>query len=86
MYSKSYINDYLFPARNDIDQCRNISYILKQLEVSQEDYFAALAISNGNDYEVHLIHMPNSCFVNNYFESALLAWQVNRDMQPIFND
>ena len=29
--------------------------------------------------------LPNSCFVNNYFEEGLTAWQANIDLQPVFN-
>ena len=27
----------------------------------------------------------NSCFVNNYFDVDLKAWQANMDIQPVFN-
>ena len=26
-----------------------------------------------------------SCFVNNYFDEGLLAWEANIDLQPVFN-
>ena len=27
----------------------------------------------------------DSCFVNNYFDIGLLAWEVNIDIQPVFD-
>ena len=83
---KKYIDEYLYPAKNNIDNCGTISDILKSLEIDVEDYYNALAISKDNDYELHLIRSPNSCFVNNYFEIGLLAWQANMDIQPVFNE
>ena len=38
-----------------------------------------------NDFQVHLKRFPNSCFVNNYFRTGLLAWEANLDIQPVFN-
>ena len=35
-------------------------------------------------YELHLIRQPNSCFVNNYFDAGLRAWQANMDIQTVF--
>ena len=29
---------------------------------------------------------PNSCFVKNCFKIGLSAWQVNMDIQPVFNE
>ena len=29
---------------------------------------------------------PNSCFVNNYFDVGLKAWQTNMDIQLVFNE
>ena len=29
---------------------------------------------------------PYSCFVNNYFDVGLKAWQANMDIQPVFNE
>ena len=29
--------------------------------------------------------LQNSCFVNNYFRTGLLAWEANLDIQPVFN-
>ena len=34
---------------------------------------------------MHLKRLPNSCFVNNYFRTGLLAWEANLDIKPVFN-
>ena len=38
------------------------------------------------DYELHLIRPPNSCFVNNYFNIGLGAWQANMEIQTAFDE
>ena len=50
------------------------------------DYHRALSISRDKDLELHLKIEPNSCFVNNYFDVGLKAWQVNIDIKPVFNE
>ena len=42
-----------------------------------------MSISGDNDFKVHIERPPNSCFVNNYFESRLLAWEADMDIQPV---
>ena len=45
-----------------------------------------MSISKNEDLELHLNREPNSCFVNNYFDFGLKAWQANMDIQSVFND
>ena len=35
---------------------------------------------------LHLIRPPNSCFVNNYFNIGLRAWQANMEIQTAFDE
>ena len=35
---------------------------------------------------MQLKSQPNSCFVNNYFDFGLKAWQANMDIQAVFNE
>ena len=63
-----------------------IDEILLKLYISKEDYYQALSISVDDDYELHLIRPPNSCFVNNHFDRGLRPWQANMDIQPVFNE
>ena len=53
--------------------------------ITADDYFKALSISKDRDYEIHLKRSTNSCFVNNYFQNGLQAWQANIDIQSVFN-
>ena len=41
-----------------------------------------------DNFQVHLGSPPNSrnsCCVDNYFKSGLLAWEANMDIQPVIN-
>ena len=58
---------------------------MQELEVSKVDYENALSVSSDNDYELHLQRVPDWCFVNNYFESSILAWEANTDIQSVIN-
>ena len=44
-----------------------------------------MSISNDSDFQIHLKHQPNACFINNFLEEGLQAWQANIDIQPVFN-
>ena len=89
---KSYIDNNLNPAKvNVIDPAKDnftqqlsVKEILDELEISKDDYCRALSISK--DLEMHLRRGPNFCFVNNYFDVGLKAWQANMDIQPVFNE
>ena len=91
---KNYIDDDLNPAKvNVIDPTKNnftqplsIEEILDELEISKDGYYKALSISKGEDLELHLKRQPNSCFVNNYFDVGLKAWQANLDIPPVFHE
>ena len=91
---KIFIDEKLYPSKvNIIDPKKEhfiepptIEQILEELEISANDYYNALSISKDNDYELHLIRPPNSCFVNSYFEDGLRAWKANMDIQPVFNE
>ena len=90
---KRYIDTELNPSkknfydstRSDYEVVKTIEEILSLLEISKEDYEAALSISEDSDYQLYLKRPPNSCFVNNYFTDGLLAWEANIDIQPVFN-
>ena len=63
----------------------SIQKILSSLDISEKEYYSALSISGNSDNGIHLKRSPNSCFINNYNPTVLLAWQANRDIQPVFN-
>ena len=62
-----------------------INELLNSLQIKGNEYYTCLAISGGDEYEIHLKHPPNSYFINNCNPVVLLAWQANMDIQPVFN-
>ena len=90
---KSYIDENLNPKK------RNIFYpnmenseiiletpeILKKLNIKKNECHEALSVSSDTDFQIHLRHMPNSYFINNYFAEGLRAWRANIDIQSVFN-
>ena len=91
---KKYTDEQLNPVKvNVIDPEKEnykspptIDEILLKLDISKEDYYHALAISVDDNYELHLMRPPNSCFFNNYFDTGLRTWQANMEIQPVFNE
>ena len=89
-----YINEYLNPSKynfydplkEDFVEPKSISEILTDLGVSVDAYYSALEISDDTDFQMHLRRPPNSCFVNNYFQLGLKAWDANMDIQPVINE
>ena len=63
----------LNPQNNNFEEVPTINEILQELQISEDDYYKALSISIDSDFQIHLKHPPNSCFVNNYFDEGLLA-------------
>ena len=51
----------------------------------ESPYEEALSIFDDNDVQIHYKKPPNSFFVNNCFCDGLMAWEVNVNIQPIFN-
>ena len=83
---KTVINETLNPSKKETyNPNRTIEDILHSLDITEKDYYEALSTAAGTDYELHLKHPPNSCFINNYNPSVLKAWQANIDLQPIYN-
>ena len=78
--------NFLYPDKPNYEQIPNIDEVLESLGISLTDYEDALSISTDeNDFQIHLKRNTSSCFVNNYFEEGLLAWEANIDLQPVFN-
>ena len=90
---KSYIDNFLDPKTNNFfdrtgsNYCelQDIPTILQGLGLNEDEYYNALSISSDNGFQIHLRRPPNSCFINNYFEEGLLAWEANLDIQPVIN-
>ena len=52
---------------------------MEELSITEKEYENALKISHGNSYQLHYRRPTDSCFVNNYLDIGLLAWEVNVD-------
>ena len=74
------------PTKKNFTQPLSVKEILDELEISKDDLYRALPISKNEDLELHLKRESNSCFVNNYFDVGLKAWQANMDRQPVLNE
>ena len=72
--------------KQNLVQPKSISEILTYLGVYVDTYYSALEISEDTDFQIHLRRSPNSCFVNNYFQLVLKAWDANMDMQSVINE
>ena len=91
---KEYIDTNLYSAKANIIDPHKKNYqlpptidcILSDLSITSKDCYNALSISKDSSYELHLIMAPNFCFVNDYFEEGLMAWQANMDIQLVFNE
>ena len=73
------------PTRDDFIEVKSVSEVLEELSITEQEYENALKISDDNSYQLHLRRPTNSCFVNNYFDIGLLAWEANIDIQPVFD-
>ena len=90
---RDYINTNLNPStRNildlekpDYEEPKTIPEILCELQIDEQNYYNALATSTDSDFQIYFVRQPNSCFVNNYCNEGLIAWQANMDIQPVFN-
>ena len=90
---KEYIDNNLNPKKRNIlnplkenyEKVPNIPNILKELNLTEDQCYDALSISNDSDFQIHLKRQPNACFINNFLEEGLQAWQANIDILPVFN-
>ena len=90
---KDYTDFFLNPAKvnfcdrsqDNFVEIKSISEVLNELGVDEFEYERALEISDDNGFQLHLKHPTNSCFIDNYFDIGLLAWEANLDIQPVFN-
>ena len=72
-------------SQDNFVEVKSISEVLNELGIDEFEYERALGISDNNGFQLHLKRPTNSCFVNNYFDVGLLAWEANMDIQPVFN-
>ena len=90
---KKYIDTYLNPKTNNLySQTENvyqsdkpINAILQELQISEDQYYKDLSISSDSAFQIHFKRDRKSCFINNYFEDGLMAWEGNLDIQPVLD-
>ena len=90
---KDYINNHLNQAKvNFYDSSKDtfvnlksVTEVLEKLNITEEEYMSVLQISDDQDFQLHLKRPTDFCFINNYFDIGLLAWEANIDIQPVFN-
>ena len=75
----------LNPTKDHLEKVPEISEILAELIVTEREHYSVLSISSDSAFQMHLKRQPNSCFINNFFSAGLQAWQVNIDIQLVFN-
>ena len=72
---KTVIDETLDPSKHaSYSPNRSISEILHSAGVTEEDYYEALSVAAGSDFEVHLKRSPSSCFINNFNTVVLRSW------------
>lgn len=54
--------------------------------MSVDTYYPALETSEDTDFQIHLKRPPSFCFINNYFQLGLKAWDANIDMQHVVSE
>ena len=82
---KEIIDDVLNPSKPNYDPTFTDSDIFNKVGITEDQYYTALSISPGSDYELHLKRPTDSCFINNYFIAGLKGFAANVDLQPVFN-
>ena len=89
---RDFINNFLNPSKKNFydstsDDFIGVKWVFKifeELSIIEQEYENTLKISDDNSYQLHLRRPIDSCFVNNYFDIGLLAWEANIDIQPVF--
>ena len=83
-YRNNFLNpskiNFCDPTRDDAIEVKSVSEVLEELSITEQEFENALKISDDNSYQFHLRRPTDSCFVNNYFDKGLLAWEVNIDI------
>ena len=73
------------PTHDKFIEVKSVSEVLEELSVTEQEYENALKMSDDNSYQLHNRRPTDSCFLNNYFDTDLLAWETNIDIQSMFD-
>ena len=82
---QEFIDNYPNPSKKGFYKYWTIPEALNYLNVNIDECYSFLSISADDDYHIHLIHFPISCFINNYNPVLLLAFQGDIDIQTVTN-
>ena len=89
-YKNNFLNpskvNFFNPLREDFTKVKSVYKVLKEIDINVEENENALKISDDNNFQLHLRRSTDPCFVNNYFDIGLLAWEANIDIQPVFDN
>ena len=81
---KKFFDKFLNPSdKVNYSPDMTVDDVLHYLHIDKSEYFNCLSIASSVDYEIHLKHPPNSCFINNYNPTVLFAWQASMDIQQV---
>ena len=88
-YTKNFLNpskiNFNDPSCYDFIEVKSVSKVLEEVNITKQEYENALKISDDNYYQLHFRQPTDSCFVNNYFDISLLAWEASIGIQPAFD-
>ena len=78
-------NNLYSPTENVYQADKPINTILQELQISEDQNYKALAISSDSTFQIHFKRDPESCFIDNYLEDGLIAWEANLDIQLVLD-
>ena len=58
---------------------------MEEHSITEQEYENEFKIFDDNSYQLHLRWPTDSCFVNNYFDIGLLAWEANINILQVFD-
>ena len=73
----------IFPiqSKRTYEKDPNILDSLIELNLSEDQYYDVLSISNDSDFQIHLKCQSDACFINTFFEKKKRL--ANIDKQPV---
>lgn len=79
------MNIFFHPSNDTSMKDLSIDSVLLELQITKNDYYWALSVSDTNDCKLYLKKYQNSCSINSYNLVLLKALQVNIDLQPVYS-
>ena len=73
-------------SRENYKKIKSMEEILNLFNIIVKTYYKLQNASDDHNFQIHMRSSTNSCFLNNYFKIGMKAWEVNMDIQPVFNE